>query len=394
MKRAKNLAGKLEISVTSNNIEKLLNMLWSSNIGISNLKRNTVNSIMLEINVKDYEGFLKCVKQSKSRYHIVKRSGPYIREIAYRKKASLGIGVIFFFMTLGFLKSYIWGIEISTEENVSPFEIREFLKGNNITVGLKKNHINLADVEEKLNMEHPEIVWSKARIYGSTLKIEISEKKNPPEVIEDDYPSDFVASKDGEILRVYTEAGNSKVKAGQMVKKGDLLVEGVQGKEGAEYVVNSDGKVIAKTFYEKMETFNKKETVRKRTGKVNSQIYFEIMGKKIFLKNKLNNFENYDKIIDNTSFLKKITYYEVIEEEKEIEDAKTFVETVHNQFYNDITIDFNREIEVLDVIKDYKETDDKITVRVVVIAQENIAEEVKMSDEKIEKYRGVVEDIK
>lgn len=392
MKRVKNLVGKLEISITSNNIEKLLNMLWSSNIGISNLKRDTVNSITLEINVKDYETFLKCVKQSKSRHHIIKRSGPYIKEIAYRKKVSLGVAVIFFFLTLGFLKSYIWGIEITTEENVSPFEIREFLKKNNIVAGLKKNEINLADVEEKLNMEHPEIVWSKARIYGSILKIKISEKKNPPEVVEDDYPSDFVASKDGEILRVYTEAGNSTVKAGQMVKKGDLLVEGIQGKEGAEYAVNSDGKVIAKTFYEKMETFNKKETVRKRTGKINNQVYFEIAGKKIFLKNKLNNFENYDRIVDNTSLLKKITYYEVIEEEKEIEDAKAFAETVHNQFYNDITIDFNREIEVLDVIKDYKETDDKITVRVVVIAQENIAEEVKMSDEKIEKYKGVVED--
>ena len=42
-----------------------------------------------------------------------------------------------------------------------------------------------------------------------------------------------------------------KLKAGNIVKAGDVVIEGVDGNEGGEYILPPRGIVIANTFYEK-----------------------------------------------------------------------------------------------------------------------------------------------
>lgn len=90
----------------------------------------------------------------------------------------------------------------------------------------------------------------RVRIEGSTLKVVIQEKINPPQTKSYEY-GNLVASKDGEVKRVYTFAGRSAVKTGELVKKGDVVIEGIDGSEGNEYILPPRGIVIANTFYEK-----------------------------------------------------------------------------------------------------------------------------------------------
>lgn len=59
----------------------------------------------------------------------------------------------------------------------------------------------------------------RVRIEGSTLKVVIQEKINPPQTKSYEY-GNLVASKDGEVKRVYTFAGRSAVKTGELVKNG------------------------------------------------------------------------------------------------------------------------------------------------------------------------------
>ena len=59
-----------------------------------------------------------------------------------------------------------------------------------------------------LDVYKRQILWLRVRIEGSTLKVVIQEKINPPQTKSYEY-GNLVASKDGEVKRVYTFAGRS-----------------------------------------------------------------------------------------------------------------------------------------------------------------------------------------
>ena len=54
-----------------------------------------------------------------------------------KRKVSLVIGVVMFFIVIYILSNYIWAIDIQTQKNLSPFEIRQQLSSIGIKPGLK-----------------------------------------------------------------------------------------------------------------------------------------------------------------------------------------------------------------------------------------------------------------
>ena len=111
-------------------------------------------------------------------------------------------------------------------------------------------------------------MWLRVRVEGSTLKVVITEKVNPPVKDEDKY-GNLVADMDGQIKRIYTYSGRAVVKNDDIVKKGAVVIEGIDGNEGGEYVVRPSGMVIANTFYEKQSdiTSDKKSQGSAERGK-------------------------------------------------------------------------------------------------------------------------------
>lgn len=153
-----------------------------------------------------------------------------------------------------------------------------------------------------------EVMWVRARIEGSTLRVIVAEKVNPP-VTEKISPEQVLAKMDGEVKRVFTFSGNPSVKPGDIVKTGDILILPIQGKEGFEKEVKPSGSVIANTFYEKsMEIQTSGEKIQ-RTGEKDSDIYLNFWDKKIYIKKAINDFKYYDKIEEIGGLLNQVIYF-------------------------------------------------------------------------------------
>ena len=265
----------------------------------------------------------------------------------------------------------MWSIEITTKKNVSPYELRQQLYEIGIKPGISKNKIDVKDVEKKLEDVNSDVLWLRARIEGSTLKIFIEEKVNPPEVKEEKQ-GNLVAKMDGEVSRVYAFSGRSAVHVGDMVKAGDIVIEGINGKEEDPYEVVPEGVVMANTFYEKSMTTKVEGTELKRSGEKDSDIYVEVFGKKIYLKKAIKDFEEYDKIEESGKIIKKANYFEKREfpvtytKEEAIDSA---VNELEESLYNNLT----REAKVVDRIISTKDSSDgNIIVNVVFVVEQNI----------------------
>lgn len=364
-------SGKVVVEINILKPERFLNILWNENIHVINVKRIDVATIQITIDYNYYEDVIQIVKRLNGKIKIVGSKGILFLVGKLKSKFFLTIGGGIFVILLLYFSTFVWSIEITTKQNVSPYEIRQQLYSLGIKPGISKKSINFKDIEKKLENMNSDILWLRARVEGSTLKITIEEKVNPPEVKEEKY-GNLVAKMDGEVRRVYAFSGRSTVHIGEYVHAGDIIIEGINGKEEEPYEVAPDGVVMANTFYEKSMVAKVNGAELKRTGEKDSDIYLTLFGKKIYIKKAIKDFKDYDKIEESGKLITKINYYEKnkfpIELTKE-EIINNSVKALEESLYNNLT----REATIVDrIITTKEDSAEDILINVVFIVEQNI----------------------
>jgi similar to stage IV sporulation protein len=355
--------------------EKILNALWNNEIYTCNIVKVDLATIRFTIYINDYKEVEEIIKKNKGKVRRVNTSGIIVLIMKMKRKISLVIGAFIFFIVIYFLSSYIWAVDIQTQKNLSPFEIRQQLSNIGIKPGLKKSQINVRELEKQMENLNPEIMWIRIRIEGSTLKLLVKEKVNPPS-IEKTYFNQVVAKMDGEVKRIYTNSGNPAVVPGNIVKKGDNLILPIQGRDGFQIEVKPSGTVIANTFYEKFMEIQISGEKLERTGRKNSDIYLNFFGKKFYLKKAINGFTYYDKIEETNGWFNKIIYFEKtgksinLDRESTIKEAKEKLEaSLKKTLSNDANV-----IDSKVTVEDVKEG--TILVKIIFTVEQDIAQNI------------------
>lgn len=370
--------GKIKVEILVKDIEKILNILWLQNIAVSKVIKVNITTLRLEVDYINYGRLCEVVRSVGGKVRVLEGKGLIFLLGKMKKRYSIVIAVVVFFAIIYFLSMYIWSIDITVGKNVTPFEIREQLKEIGVSPGVRKSSLDEKEIERKLESLNSEILWLRVRVEGSTLKVVITEKVNPPVKDEDKY-GNLVADMDGQIKRIYTYSGRAVVKNDDIVKKGAVVIEGIDGNEGGEYVVRPRGMVIANTFYEKEMNIKISGVEYKRSGNKDLDIYIELFGKKIYLKKSTKDFEKYDKIEKSGKIFNEVIYYERVAstiEITEIEGVKSVLDTLEKSLSKDL----KRDSKIIDKIVTKERIDDEyLNIKVVFVVEQNI-----VSDEVVE----------
>lgn len=368
-------SGKITIEISALSIEKILNALWKSNIQTSNVTRRNLTTIRCSIMYSEYKQAVNVVKKLKGKIKVIGMNGVIVFILQIKRRLSLAVGFVVFFILLYLLSNNIWAIDIETQNNLTPFEVRKELTSIGITPGIKKANINVYNIERKMEDLDDQIMWIRVRIEGSTLRVVIKEKINPP-LTEKELPNEVLAKMDGEIKRVFTVSGNSAVVPGDIVKKGDVLILQKEGREGFEKEVKPSGTVIANTFYDKFMEVQISGEKLKRTGNKDSDIYINICNKKIYLKKAINDFEYYDKIEERKGLLNKVVYFEKKGEQINL-DKDTVINECALNLQKSLEKSLSKDAKIID--KKIEEDDlgnGKIIVKITFTVEQDIAEKV------------------
>lgn len=368
-------SGKITIEISALSIEKILNALWKNNIQTSNVTRRNLTTIRCSIMYSEYKQAVNVVKKLKGKIKVIGINGVIVFILQIKRRLSLAVGFVVFFILLYLLSNNIWAIDIETQNNLTPFEVRKELTSIGITPGIKKANINVYGIERKMEDLDDQIMWIRVRIEGSTLRVVIKEKINPP-LTEKELPNEVLAKMDGEIKRVFTVSGNSAVVPGDIVKKGDVLILQKEGREGFEKEVKPSGTVIANTFYDKFMEVQISGEKLKRTGNKDSDIYINICNKKIYLKKAINDFEYYDKIEERKGLLNKVVYFEKKGEQINL-DKDTVINECALNLQKSLEKSLSKDAKIID--KKIEEDDlgnGKIIVKITFTVEQDIAEKV------------------
>ena len=224
------LKGYVRIRLSGYSPERFINLCGNHNILLWDIQ-NHGSFYTMSVSLKAFRQLKKITRKTGTRVVITKRCGlPFLMVKVQKRKIFLS-GVILSLLFWILMSGYIWNIRITGNHYVTEEVLMDFLSENNIKTGMKKKQLAMEDVEKKIRNEFPVVTWTSARMDGTSLVIQIRENEKLPEIKEgeEDTPDegyDLVADRDGTIVSMITRSGNPVVKEGDMVQKGDILVEG------------------------------------------------------------------------------------------------------------------------------------------------------------------------
>ena len=365
--------GKMKLKIITKVPEQILNIIWKRNIKVVNVNRENLYTISLIVNSENFSEIKKICDETNSNLSVVKVSKILGLVLNFKAYLTLAFGVGVSLGIILFLSMFIWKIDIVGDKHISPYEVRQVIKELGVHKGMLKHKIDTDFLEEQLIDKNKNVLWSKVRVQGSTLQIEVVESFSPPVIEIDESLGKIVAGKDGEIVRIYTQSGTAVVEKGNIVKKGDVLIEGYQGKENGTYEVPPIGSVIAKTFLEFEEVIELEGTKSVNTKDKVNEYY-------IFFKKYKDEFENFERVSCDSKFIKKNIYYEIDKSSYSL-DSENVKKSLIEHYTKYVKQNLKQTDTIVGVLVKDEIVGNKLNLKMSFVIEEDIGIKVQKSSE-------------
>ena len=208
-------------------------------------------------------------------YEYLSKDGlPYLF-YSYRKRKCFALAFFLCLLSMYILSHYIWRIEITGSYSHSTEELMDYLSSQGIRCGMKIKDLSCPDLEERVREDFADISWVSCNRTGTVLTLAVRETlySDPGDDGNNQTPCNLIASSDGTISSIFVRSGLAKVKKGDKIKAGDVLISGLvplindAGEVIEEAKVPADGDiyVISKKPFSDRLPLN--HTEKKYTGK-------------------------------------------------------------------------------------------------------------------------------
>lgn len=382
------LRGYVIIEVSGFSVERFVNLAVHKGVYIWDVVPKG-NCITMKVSVKGFKLLKSCAKKTKCHIKITGKTGCPFFLFKHRKRKLFAVGIIVFILALYSLSSFIWLIEIEGNDRIETFQILEFCKDNGFEVGSFKPKLNLKQLEKDLKNKFTELSWITIQVHGTRATIKMTETIPKLEMLDLTTPCDIVAKTDGLITSIVASTGTPKVKAKDVVEKGDILVSGeLILKDGeieiSKEYVHSQAEVKAKLWHELNVSIPFNYITKKYTENIKNRYEIIVLEKKINLNlfNSTIPFQNYDKITTRKQLsagknfvlpiiIVKNEYKEYIpvKQKYSYEEAKTAADKLITK---KIINDFDFETDIIDKKFEYSKTDKELKVKATISVIENI----------------------
>ena len=171
----------------------------------------------------------------------------------FRRRQVWSAGLLLFAAGLYLLSSFIWTVQVEGNERLETEELLSACENMGVRPGAWKREVDTEAVTNGLLLQFSDISWVSVGINGTDVTIKLAETIEKTELVDRDTPCDIIASQDGVIVQITAERGTPKVQAGDVVKKGDVLISselliGLEGEEQRTEYTAAEGTVTARIW--------------------------------------------------------------------------------------------------------------------------------------------------
>jgi similar to stage IV sporulation protein len=218
------LAGYLVISIHGAATEKFINLACGMGFPLWDISRGT-GSAVFSADVYTYYDLSRLARKTGCRLRIARKAGWPFFYSRLRRRRGLVLGLGLFVGVLYFLSSFILFIRVEGAETLGRERIMVAAEKAGLRPGILKSGIDKERLAAALMLHEPELAWVGINVRGTLLVIEVVERNRP--LTGNDRPAHLVAAKDGLVVDVLLVTGEARVRPGDTVRRGQLLIEGV-----------------------------------------------------------------------------------------------------------------------------------------------------------------------
>ncbi len=259
----------------------------------------------MNIAVADFFRLKPVIKKTKTKVVLIEKKGLPFRMQKWKKRKVFVFSSLLCTLGLYLVSLFLWDIQLVNEGQLTQEMLLSFLQDQDVTYGSYKKDIDIDRIEKALRDEFPFIIWTSCRMEGTRLFVHVKENEQTVDDADkmQEGPCDLHATVSGKVVSIITRSGVPKVKTGDEVKKGDILVAGEvpvynDDETIKEYMyVRSDADVHLETelTYKKELSLDYQKKVY--TGQEKTAYYFRLY-KNSFSTARLPNYEEYDIVTD------------------------------------------------------------------------------------------------
>lgn len=281
----KYIRGYLRIRVSGFSPERFMNLCSNKDILLWDIVQEKDTYVMC-ISLRSFYKLRAIARKTRTKVAILERYGlPFFMSRMRSRKmfvAGLILAVGFWYVSGWF----VWSIDISGNCNITADQLDTFLNEHNIHEGMRKNDLDIGELEKEIRRNFSIVTWTSARLDGTRLLISI--KENDSSASEDNNTdkhtdgTDLVSEFDGTIVAIVVRKGVPKVKIGDTVEKGCVLVDGkvpVYNDDATlrEYILtDADADIIIEHITGYKETLSFDHIEREYTGREKKQSFLRI----------------------------------------------------------------------------------------------------------------------
>ncbi len=241
------LQGYVIFEATGGFAERFLNLCKMNSIVLWNVKREGVKVIAFT-SESDFKRINIASTKAGMEIKIIKKRGLPSFVTLHKYRLGVFFGVLAVAITILYMSTLIWRVEIVSNDDVKINGFTEKVAQIGVKIGARKSKIDIPQVQQQLLDTFPELSWVSLNIFGCKAQIEYSYARKALPIVDNDLITNVVAKKSGEIVLVDGNEGVNKVKVGENVAEGSLLISGVVvNGDGTESFVHARGRVLART---------------------------------------------------------------------------------------------------------------------------------------------------
>ncbi len=297
------IRGILWVQISGTAPERFINLCCNKQIFIWNLIQ-VDEGYQFCILARNYKKLKPIARKTKIVPKIKRKRGLVFILHRYKKRIGFYAGVILCILLIYMMSLNIWDISILGGSKYTPETMLKFLNEKQVYTGIQKKRVNCQEIEETIRLTYKDIGWVSAEIRGTRLIIKITETNMPAPAKPALEPSHIIATKDVIIRDIITRSGTPMVKIGDVVRKGDILISGINtimddfGVEISKEPVVADGDIRCSSFYDYKDVFSMNYTYKNYSGRSKKGYYITLFAKKLFLYNPSNSYDIYDIIVN------------------------------------------------------------------------------------------------
>ncbi|MGI6413007.1 MAG: sporulation protein YqfD [Syntrophomonadaceae bacterium] len=308
------VGGVVSVRLHGKNPEKVINMALSRGVFLWNIKRKG-DWLELKVRSSGFEALNTIVEETGHSLEVINKKGLPFLKTTFKRRIGFVSGALVFILALYFMSSFVWHIEVTGYERVDKNRILLTAAKYGVYKGAAKWSFSRTEVEEAMLRDIDELTYVRLNVKGVKVTIEVVEKIFPREEITG--PCHIIASKDGVVEEILVLEGQVKIREGQAVSKGDILISGlvipeinpfmqnVSDVPLEPYTVRARGVVKARVWYEAYAECPLRLEKTILTGNEQVKTYIDTPWKSIALKGRgdTENYPIYEEETDKNSLI-------------------------------------------------------------------------------------------